>query len=63
MPPVLVWLILLLLAYGLQFISQFLPDIIIVLWMGVVGGAIGALLTFVAEQFFGKKEKTDGSGA
>lgn len=63
MPPVLVWLILLMLAYGLQFISQFLPDIIIVLWMGVVGGAIGALMTFVAEQFFGKKEKSDGSGA
>ena len=63
MPPIVVWLVLLILAYGLLFISQFLSDIITVLWMGVVGGALGAVLTFIGEQFYGKKEKVDGSGA
>ena len=65
-PPIFVWLVMLIVSYILIFISNFLRDLVTVLWMGVLGCAIGTLLTFIGENFFGKKEKesdSDASGA
>ena len=62
-PPIAVWLIMLIVAYILIFISNFLRDLTTVLWMGVIGCACGTVLTFIGENYFGNKEKNDGSGA
>jgi cadmium resistance protein CadD (predicted permease) len=59
-PPLAVWLILIALSYILVFIGQFMYDMVIILWMGFIGCAIGTLLTFIAENKFGKKENEDG---
>lgn len=58
-PPIFVWLVMLIISYVLIFIGEFLIDLTTVLWMGVLGCAIGTLLTFIGENFFGKKEKED----
>lgn len=59
-PPLLVWGVMLIIAYVLIFIGDFLRDLTTVFWMGLVGCAIGALLTFIGENCFGKKEAKDG---
>jgi hypothetical protein len=59
-PPLAVWLILIAMSYILVFIGQFMYDMVIILWMGFIGCAIGTLLTFIAENKFGKKENEDG---
>lgn len=61
-PPLAVWLILIAMSYILVFIGQFMYDMVIVLWMGFIGSAIGTLLTYIAERKFGKKENADGHG-
>lgn len=62
-PPLAVWLVLIAVSYILVFIGNFLRDLTTVLWMGMLGCAIGTALTFVGENFFGEKEnKDDGSG-
>ena len=58
-PPIAVWLTALIVCYILIYIGNFLRDLTTVLWMGVVGCALGTLLTFVAENFFGDKENSD----
>lgn len=62
-PPLAVWFVLIAVSYVLIFIGNFLRDLTTVLWMGMLGCAIGTLLTFIGENFFGEKEnKDDGSG-
>lgn len=56
-PPIMVWLILLIVSYLLIYLGRFLMDLNTVLWMGLIGCAIGTLLTFIAENYFGKKEE------
>ena len=60
-PPIVVWIVLLVLSYLLTYLSEILKDINIVFWMGLIGCAVGTLLTFIAENAFGKKkeEKTN----
>jgi hypothetical protein len=58
-PPITIWLILLILSYILIFIGNFLRDLTTVLWMGALGCAMGTVLTFVGENFFGNKENSD----
>lgn len=62
-PPIFVWLVMLIVAYILLFIANFLADLVTVLWMGVIGCAIGTVLTFIAENIFGNKEKENGIGS
>lgn len=57
-PPVTVWLIMIIVAYILTYINKFIQDLTTVFWMGLIGCLIGTLLTFVAENKFGKKEET-----
>lgn len=58
-PSLFWWLVLLIIAYLLIFIGDFMRDLTTVLWMGLVGSAIGILLTVIGENFFGKKEEND----
>ncbi len=62
-PPLLVWLILIIVTYVLIYIANFLSDLTIVLWMGLIGCGIGTLLTYIAESRFGNKEEEDNDGA
>jgi ABC-type xylose transport system permease subunit len=55
-PPLAVWLIMLTASYVLLYISRFLSDLTTVFWFGLVGCAIGTVLTFIAENRYGKKE-------
>ena len=58
-PPLAVWLILIVISYVLIFIGNFLRDLTTVLWMGMLGCALGTVLTFIGENYFRKKEKND----
>lgn len=53
-PPLAVWLVLIAISYVLVFIGHFMRDLVAVLWMGLIGCAIGTLLTYIAERKFGK---------
>lgn len=55
-PPLVVWLILIAVSYVLIFIGQFMQDLVIMLWMGLIGCSIGTVLTYVAEHYFTEKE-------
>lgn len=57
-PPLAVWLVLMVISYALIFVGDFLKDVTIILWMGLIGCAIGTFLTFIAENAFGKKTET-----
>lgn len=59
-PSPLGWGVLLALSYILVFVSRFLNDIVVVFWMGLFGSAIGAFLTFVAENFLRVEKKENG---
>lgn len=60
-PPLAVWLILLAASYLLIYITPFVRDMTAVFWFGLLGCAIGTVLTFIAEHFFTeRKEKTNG---
>jgi hypothetical protein len=62
-PPIAIWLIMLIVSYILIFINNFMRDLTTVLWMGVLGCAVGTVLTYIAENRFGNKEKNgDGNG-
>lgn len=58
-PPMVVWLVLLIVSYVLIYIGDFLRDLTTVLWMGLLGCAVGTALTFVAETYFKSKEDND----
>ena len=56
-PPIAVWLVLIIVAYVLTYINKFIQDLTAVFWMGLIGCAIGTLLTFISENMYGKKEE------
>lgn len=60
-PPIVIWLAMLIVSYILVYINSFIHDLTTVFWMGLIGCAIGTVLTFIAENKFGKKreEKAD----
>ena len=57
-PPLAIWIVLLILSYVMAYVSNFVRDLSTVFWMGLVGCAIGTVITFIAERFFGR-EKAD----
>lgn len=61
-PPLLVWLILIIVTYILIYIANFLSDLATVLWMGFLGCFIGTGFTYIAESRFGKKEEEKNGG-
>ena len=56
-PPMLIWIVILIISYVILFLSQFLNDMTSICWMGLIGCAIGTFLTFVAENAFGYRKK------
>ena len=59
-PPLAIWIIMLIVAYILTYINKFIQDLTTVFWMGLVGCAIGTMLTYIAENKYGKKEDSNG---
>ena len=59
-PPLAVWLVMLVISYILVYIGNFIRDLNTIFWMGLIGCAIGTVLTYIAEHRFGKKEEKDG---
>lgn len=59
-PPMVIWIVMLIISYVLMYISSFIRDLTTVFWMGLLGCAIGTVLTFIAENRYGKKEDDDG---
>ena len=57
-PPLMVWLVLLVVTYVMIYIGNFMRDMTTVLWMGLIGCAIGTFLTYLSERV--RKEKEDG---
>lgn len=55
-PPIVAWLVMLIISYVLLYISKFIQDMTTIFWMGLVGCAIGTVLTYVAENRYGDKE-------
>ena len=49
-PPIMVWLVMLVIAYVMIYIGNFMRDMTIVLWMGLVGCAIGTFLTYLSDR-------------
>ena len=56
-PPVVIWIILLIVSYILLLLANFLQDLIIVLWMGLIGCALGTVVTYIGDQFFIQEEE------
>lgn len=59
-PPLLGWLVMIAVSYALLFVGKFLHDITEICWMGLVGCAIGTLLTFIAENFIRVERNNNG---
>lgn len=58
-PPLVLWLILLLISYILIFIGNVIADMTTVFWMGFIGCAIGTALTWLSDRYADKKEVKD----
>lgn len=58
-PPLFVWGIMLVISYVLVYIANFMRDMTTIFWMGLIGCAIGNVLTFIAEDRFGKEQEDE----
>lgn len=58
-PPVVIWIVMLILSYVLMYIGKFINDLTPVFWMGLLGCGIGTLLTFIAENRFRKDKNNE----
>ena len=56
-PPLLVWLVMLIISYILMYIGEVMKDMTTVFWMGFIGCILGTILTAISERF--KKEVKD----
>jgi hypothetical protein len=50
-PPVVVWVVLLIISYVMVYIGNFMKDMTTVLWMGLLGCSIGTFLTYLSDKF------------
>ncbi len=50
-PPIMVWLVLLVIAYVMVYLGNFMHDMTTVLWMGLIGCAIGTVLTYISDRY------------
>lgn len=57
-PPITVWITCLIVSYILVYIGNFMADLAVVFWMGLIGCLIGNVLTFFANRF-AKEEVTE----
>jgi hypothetical protein len=56
-PHIAIWIGLLITTYVLIYINSFLIDLTTVLWMGLIGCAIGNGLTYIGENKFGEPKE------
>lgn len=50
-PPITVWIVMICVTHLLVFIGEVMRDMSIVFWMGLLGCAIGTILTYISERF------------
>lgn len=58
-PPIVTPLVLLVISYIILYIANFLQDLNKVLWLSVIGCGIGMVLTFIAENRYGKEKSNE----
>ena len=58
-PPLIVWLVMLVISYILVFLGEFMRDMTTVFWMGFIGCVIGTFITYLSERFKAKDVKAD----
>lgn len=58
-PPLAVWLVMLIISYIMVYLGNVMRDMTTVFWMGLIGCAIGNVLTFIAESRFTKERKDE----
>ena len=56
-PPLVVWLVMLIISYILVYIGEVMRDMTSVFWMGFIGCSIGTFLTYISERFEVKKDE------
>ena len=61
-PPIVIWLVMLIVSYILIYINSFVQDLTTVFWMGLVGCAVGTVITYLAEHLYGEKNEEDTNG-
>jgi hypothetical protein len=49
-PPIVVWIVMLILSYILVYLGEVMRDMTTVFWMGLIGCAIGTFLTYLSER-------------
>lgn len=59
-PPIAIWITLLVICYMLIYINKFLIDLTVILWMGLVGCAIGNIFNYIADHKFTEEKENDG---
>lgn len=59
-PPLVGWLIMIIISYILAYINKFIQDMTVVFWMGLIGCLIGTLITCVGENKYGRKDEENG---
>ena len=50
-PPVVIWIVMLIISYILVYIGEVMRDMTTVFWMGFIGCAFGTFLTYLSEKF------------
>ena len=50
-PPMMIWLVMLIISYILIYLGDVMRDMATVFWMGFIGCAIGTILTYISNRF------------
>lgn len=58
-PPIVIWLVLIVISHLLVYIGAVMRDMTIVFWMGFIGCVIGTILTYISERFKDKEVKSN----
>jgi drug/metabolite transporter (DMT)-like permease len=56
-PPLLIWLVLLLASYVLVYLGELMRDLTTIFWMGLLGCAIGTVITYFANKLIKEQAK------
>lgn len=56
-PPLIVWLVMLVISYILVYLGEVMRDMTTVFWMGFIGCVIGTFLTYLSERLGAKEVK------
>ena len=50
-PPIVVWVVLLIISYAMVYIGNVMEDMTTILWMGLIGCSVGTFLTYLSNRF------------